>query len=213
MTPSPWHDQVRFDPSGLVPVVTQDARTGGVLMLAWANAEALESTLRTGQAHYFSRSRQTLWHKGSTSGNVQRLVEMRVDCDGDSVLYRVHPEGPSCHTGAVSCFMTVVTNGEAAACTTPPAGHTLDHLSHTIADRARTAPEGSWTATLLAGGPPLAARKTGEEAVEVMVAALSESSERLESEAADLLYHLLVLLQTRDVPLSRVYAALDSRMT
>jgi phosphoribosyl-ATP pyrophosphohydrolase/phosphoribosyl-AMP cyclohydrolase len=213
MIPTPWQDQVRFDPSGLVPVVAQDARTGGVLMLAWANADALESTLRTGQAHYFSRSRNALWHKGSTSGNVQHLVEMRLDCDGDSILYRVHPEGPSCHTGAASCFMTVVTNGEAAPCTVPPAGHTLERLSQTITDRARTAPEGSWTATLLSGGPPLAARKTGEEAVEVMVAALTESSERLESEAADLLYHLLVLLQTRDVTLSRVYAALDSRMT
>ena len=182
-------------------------------MVAWANAEALESTVRTGQAHYFSRSRNTLWHKGATSGNVQHLVDVRLDCDGDSVLYRVHPAGPSCHTGAPSCFMTEVTLEKAIPCTEAPPGHTLDHLTQTIADRARTAPAGSWTATLLHGGAPLAARKTGEEAVEVMVAALTESSERLESEAADLLYHLLVLLKTRDVPLSRVYAALDSRMT
>lgn len=213
MTPAQWREHVRFDPSGLVPVVTQDARTGGVLMVAWANAEALESTLRTRQAHYYSRSRSTLWHKGATSGNVQHLVEVRLDCDGDSLLYRVHPEGPTCHTGTPSCFMTEVTIDDAVACTVPPAGHTLDRLSRTIADRARTAPEESWTATLLKGGPPLAARKTGEEAVEVMVAALTESPERLESEAADLLYHLLVLLQTRGIGLSRVYAALDSRMT
>ncbi len=213
MTPPPWLEHVRFDPAGLVPVVAQDARTGGVLMVAWANAEALESTIRTGQAHYFSRSRDTLWHKGATSGNVQHLVEARLDCDGDSVLYRVHPEGPSCHTGARSCFMTEVTIERAVPCTDPPAGHTLDHLSQTIADRARTMPEGSWTATLLEGGSPLAARKTGEEAVEVIMAALTESPERLESEAAGLLYHLLVLLRTRDVTLSSVYAALDSRMT
>jgi phosphoribosyl-AMP cyclohydrolase / phosphoribosyl-ATP pyrophosphohydrolase len=200
---------IRFGADGLVPVVTQESRSGDILMLAYANRDALDRTLSTGLAHYFSRSRGTLWQKGETSGHVQRVVEIRVDCDGDAVLYRAHQEGPACHRGTRSCFETVISGaGEPMA---DPGGHVLSRLASRIAERAATKPEASYTAQLLADGLGRISRKVGEEAVEVVVAAHTEDDGRLASEAADLLYHLLVLLQARSVPLDAVWQELEKR--
>jgi phosphoribosyl-ATP pyrophosphohydrolase/phosphoribosyl-AMP cyclohydrolase len=206
-----WLAAVRFGPDGLVPVVAQDSRNGDVLMLAWANREALARTGETGQAHYWSRSRQALWQKGETSGHGQRVAEMRLDCDADTVLYRVEQTGPACHTGERSCFFTVVRPDGTAARDAQPAGHLLTRLAATIARRAETRPAGSYTARLLEEGTARISQKVGEEAVEVVVAANAQGPDRLAEEAADLLYHLLVLLQARAVPLDDVLRALEER--
>ena len=206
---------VRFGADGLVPVVTQESRSGDILMVAFANQDALDRTLSTGLAHYFSRSRGALWQKGETSGHVQRVTEVRLDCDGDTLLYRVEQAGPACHTGTRTCFSTVLgrSGGQAdgAKSEEDPGGHLLSRLAATIAQRAAERPQGSYTAELLAQGVGKASQKVGEEAVEVVVAANSEDDERLASEAADLLYHLLVLLQARDVPLDAVLKELERR--
>ncbi|HEX7338265.1 MAG TPA: bifunctional phosphoribosyl-AMP cyclohydrolase/phosphoribosyl-ATP diphosphatase HisIE [Gemmatimonadales bacterium] len=207
---------VRFGADGLVPVVTQESRSGDILMVAFANQDALDRTLSTGLAHYFSRSRGTLWQKGETSGHVQRVTEVRLDCDGDTLLYRVEQTGPACHTGTRTCFSTVLggaagQRGGDSVVAEDPGGHLLSRLAATIARRAAERPTGSYTAELLAQGVGKASQKVGEEAVEVVVAAHSEDDERLASEAADLLYHLLVLLQARDVPLDAVLRELERR--
>jgi phosphoribosyl-AMP cyclohydrolase / phosphoribosyl-ATP pyrophosphohydrolase len=207
---------VKFGADGLVPVVTQESRSGDVLMVAFANRDALDRTLSTGLAHYFSRSRGVLWQKGETSGHVQHVTEVRLDCDGDAVLYRVEQTGPACHTGARTCFSTVISGavgprGSEGVTQEDPGGHLLSRLARTIAQRAADQPKGSYTAELLAQGVGKASQKLGEEAVEVVVAANSEDDERLASEAADLLYHLLVLLQARGVPLDAVWRELGSR--
>ena len=207
---------VKFGADGLVPVVTQESRSGDVLMVAYANREALERTLSTGLAHYFSRSRGRLWQKGETSAHIQRIIEVRLDCDADAVLYRVEQTGAACHTGTRTCFSTVVSGeagkrGSGAGTEEDPGGHVLSRLAHTVADRAKTKPSSSYTAQLLASGIGKISQKVGEEAVEIVVAANSEDDERLASEAADLLYHLLVLLQARGVPLDAVWRELESR--
>jgi phosphoribosyl-ATP pyrophosphohydrolase/phosphoribosyl-AMP cyclohydrolase len=208
---------VKFGADGLVPVVTQESRSGDVLMVAYANREALDRTLSTGLAHYFSRSRGRLWQKGETSEHVQRITEVRLDCDGDAVLYRVEQTGPACHTGRRTCFSTVVwrtggqTDGTAAEVEEDPGGHVLSRLVRVIASRAAERPDGSYTTRLLNGGVGKISQKVGEEAVEVVVAANSEDDERLASEAADLLYHLVVLLQARGVPLDAVLQELEER--
>jgi len=206
---------VRFGADGLVPVVTQESRSGDVLMVAFANRDALDRTLTTGLAHYYSRSRGVLWQKGETSAHVQRVVEVRLDCDGDTLLYRVEQTGPACHTGTRTCFSTVIGRtggqGDGDSAEEDPGGHVLSRLARTIASRAAENPRGSYTAELLAGGVGKASQKVGEEAVEVVVAANSEDDERLASEAADLLYHLLVLLQARGIPLDVVLRELEQR--
>ncbi len=211
MTPAAWLDTLRFDASGLLPVVAQDARTGDVLMLAWASREALERTAATGDAYYWSRSRQLLWRKGDTSGHSQRIVELRVDCDGDAVLYRVDQQGPACHTGTPTCFARHLTDAGTIVPGDDPGGHLLTRLARIIADRQRERPAGSYTTSLFERGLPKISQKVGEEAVETIVAAHAESGERLASEAADLLYHLLVLLQVREVPFDAVLAELAKR--
>ena len=206
-------DHVRFDDNGLVPVVAQDTNTGEVLTLAYANGEAVEKTLATGEAHYYSRSRAELWRKGETSGNTQRVVEVRLDCDGDALLYRVEPRGPACHTGARTCFFTTLAGegvGVAAKKSEDAAfGATVERLAGTIAQRHREMPEGSYTADLIRRGPERVAQKVGEEAVEVVIAALRE--ERLAEETADLVYHLLVLLEERGVGIEEVAGILSDR--
>ena len=189
---------MHFGDDGLVPVVAQSALSGEVLMVAYADRQALERTRETGQAHYHSRSRGVLWKKGETSGHHQVVEDVRVDCDGDAVLYVVRQHGPACHTGAPTCF------GE-------PTGAILTRLARTIADRGRTRPTGSYTARLLDEGVGRIAQKLGEEAVETVVAATSEDAARLTSEAADLFYHLLVLLEAKDLPLDRVFEELAQR--
>lgn len=206
-----WLERVQFNPEGLVPVVAQDRQSGNLLMLGWANREALSRTLESGQAHYYSRSRQTLWRKGESSGNTQQVVEIRLDCDADTVLYRVDQQGPACHTGSPTCFSTVVRPDGSTAQGADPGGHLLTRLATRIAARAVERPQGSYTVTLLDHGVAKVSQKVGEEAVEVVVAANAEDAARLASESADLLYHLLVLLQVRGVALADVLRALEAR--
>jgi phosphoribosyl-AMP cyclohydrolase / phosphoribosyl-ATP pyrophosphohydrolase len=194
---------IAFDENGLAPCVVQDWRTGEVLTLAFVNDEALRRTRETGEMHFFSRSRGELWHKGETSGNVQRVRELRVDCDGDALLALVEPAGPACHTGARTCFH----NGELE----PPAPHeALPGLERTIARRRESAPEGSYTAELLAD-PPRIGDKVREEAAEVATAASGEPDERVAEEAADVLYHLAVLLASRGLALGDAFEVLNGR--
>jgi phosphoribosyl-ATP pyrophosphohydrolase/phosphoribosyl-AMP cyclohydrolase len=190
-----------FDANGLVPVVAQDRASGDVLMLAWANAEAVAKTAETGLAHFWSRSRKTLWRKGETSGHTLRVVEARADCDKDALLLVVEPEGPACHTGTRSCF------GD----TTPTAAGMLEELARVVRQRAQEPSEASYTARLLAKGPGQVLKKIGEEATEVVLAASGESDERLAAESADLLFHLLVALEQRGVPLASVMDELRRR--
>ena len=207
-------ERVRFDANGLVPVVAQDAATGEVLTLAYANQEAVERTLKEGEAHYYSRSRGELWRKGETSGNTQRVVEVRLDCDGDALLYRVEPRGPACHTGERTCFhATLAGEGVGVAVGAEPEadglGSMIEQLAATISERHAEMPEDSYTANLIRRGAPRLSQKVGEEAVEVVIAALRQ--ERLAEETADLLYHLLVLLEERDVPTQEVGRVLRER--
>lgn len=211
MTRDQWLDSVRFGGDGLVPVLAQDRRSGNVLMLAWANREALGLTLSSGQAHYYSRSRQAPWRKGETSGHEQRVTEIRLDCDGDAILYRVDQVGPACHTGQPTCFSTAIRPDGSSVAGPDPGGHLLTRLATTIAARAAERPADSYTVKLLDRGIAKVSQKVGEEAVEVVVAANAEDAARLASESADLLYHLLVLLRARGVELDDVLRALEAR--
>ncbi len=194
---------ISYDERGLVPCVVQDWRTGEVLTLAYMNAEALRLTRETGEVHFFSRSRQELWHKGATSGNTLSVKAIRYDCDGDALLALVEPAGPACHTGERTCFH----RGEL----TPPAPHeVLPGLERTIASRAVERPDGSYTASLLAR-PGSAGEKVEEEAEEVARAAREESDERVAEEAADVIYHLAVLLRGRGLTLADAERVLDGR--
>ncbi len=195
--------EIAYDERGLVPCIVQDWRTGEVLTLAYMNAEALRRTRETGETHFYSRSRQTLWHKGETSGNTQTVKAIRYDCDADALLALVEPTGPACHTGERSCFH----RGDL----TPAAPHeSLPILERTIADRAATRPEGSYTAKLL-DDPQHVGAKVQEEAEEVARAAREESDERVAEEAADVIYHLAVLLRGRGLSLADAEQVLDGR--
>jgi phosphoribosyl-ATP pyrophosphohydrolase/phosphoribosyl-AMP cyclohydrolase len=196
-------DAIAFDERGLVPCIVQDWRTGEVLTLAYMNREALERTQSSGQTWFWSRSRGELWHKGETSGNVQAVRELRYDCDADTVLALVEPSGPACHTGERSCFH----NGDLE-----PAPHeALPALERTIAERAASPDlETSYTAALLAD-PPRIGAKVQEEAEEVVRAAREESDERVRSEAADVLYHLDVLLAARGLSIADAFEELNGR--
>ena len=195
--------EIAYDERGLVPVVVQDWRTGEVLTLAYANAEAVARTRETGELHLWSRSRNELWHKGATSGNTQRVRALRLDCDGDAVLALVEPAGPACHTGERTCFH----NGELE----PLAPHeALPELERTLADRAAKRPAGSYTVELL-DDPPRIGAKVQEEAEEVSRAAREESDDRVDEEAADVLYHLTVLLHSRGRALTDAETVLNGR--
>jgi phosphoribosyl-AMP cyclohydrolase / phosphoribosyl-ATP pyrophosphohydrolase len=194
-------DALAYDAAGLIPVVVQDAASGDVLMVAYANREALDLTARTGLAHFWSRSRGALWRKGETSGNEMRVREVRVDCDRDALLMVVDPAGPACHTGTRTCF------GD----DTPTSAGIMAELGRVIASRASASPDSSYTARLLAKGPDHVLKKIGEEATEVVLAAKSESDERLAEEAADLLYHLTVAMAQRRVPFARALEVLRAR--
>ena len=206
-------ENIRFDENGLVPVVAQDANTSEVLTLAYANREAVEKTLESGEAHYYSRSRDELWRKGATSGNTQRVAEVRLDCDLDALLYRVEPQGPACHTGGRSCFFTTLAGERVgvsvAAGGEESFGEMIEHLAATISERHQEMPDESYTAGLLRRGTGRISQKVGEEAVEVVVAALQD--DRLAEETADLMYHLLVLLEERGVGIEDVARVLRER--
>jgi phosphoribosyl-ATP pyrophosphohydrolase/phosphoribosyl-AMP cyclohydrolase len=195
--------EIAFDERGLVPCVVQDWRSGEVLTLAYMNAEALASTRDTGEMHFFSRSRQELWHKGATSGNIQALKAIRYDCDGDALLALVDPAGPACHTGERSCFH----HGQLeplAPC------ESLPTLERTISARVALRPAGSYTTSLL-DDPVLVGAKVREEAEEVARAAREESDQRVAEEAADVIYHLAVLLAGRGLSLADAERVLDDR--
>jgi phosphoribosyl-ATP pyrophosphohydrolase/phosphoribosyl-AMP cyclohydrolase len=197
--------EIAFDERGLVPCIIQDWCSGEVLMLAYMNAEALRLTRETREMHFFSRSRQELWHKGATSGNTQAMREIRYDCDGDALIALVEPAGPACHTGERTCFH----RGQL----TPAAPHeALPALERTIEQRARARPEGSYPAELLAD-PARIGAKVQEEAEEVARAARDESDERVSEEAADVIYHLAVLLRGRGLSLADAERVLDGRRT
>ena len=195
--------EIKYDEHGLVPCVVQDWNSGEVLTLAYVNQEALERTRATGQMHFFSRSRQELWVKGATSGNTMAVREIRYDCDGDALLALVEPAGPACHTGERTCFHA----GELE----PPAPHeVLPGLERTIVQRSLERPDGSYTVKLL-DDPQLSGAKVTEEADEVVRAADTESDQRVAEEAADVIYHLLVLLRARGLGLADAERVLDGR--
>ncbi|HEX2766938.1 MAG TPA: bifunctional phosphoribosyl-AMP cyclohydrolase/phosphoribosyl-ATP diphosphatase HisIE [Candidatus Limnocylindria bacterium] len=189
----------------LLPVVVTDASDGALLTLAWANAEAVAATERTGEAHFWSRSRDELWRKGATSGNTMAVVGMAVDCDADAIHYRVRPAGPACHTGSRSCFDGADAPADADA------GFDLAALARVIRERRSADPSESYTARLLAGGPRRPAEKVTEEAGELSAAALAGTDEEVIAEAADVLYHALVLLEARGLSLDAVQAELARR--
>ena len=195
--------EIAFDERGLVPCVVQDWRTGEVLTLAYMNAQSLRRTRETGEMHFFSRSRQELWHKGETSGNTQAVRAIRYDCDADALLALVEPAGPACHTGERTCFHRGDLDAGAPY-------ETLPSLERTIAERAQTRPDGSYTTELLAD-PELARAKVQEEAEEVARASAEESDDRLAEEAADLIYHLAVVLRERGLSLADAERVLDGR--
>ena len=197
--PSP---ELRFDDRGLVPCVIQDWRSGEVLTLAYMNEEALRLSRETGELHLFSRSRNELWHKGATSGNTQAVKALRVDCDNDAVLALVEPAGPACHTGERTCFFS-------GDLTTAP-HEALPGLERTLSDRSANPREGSYTNQLLAN-PPFIGEKVQEEAEEVARAAREETDERVANEAADVLYHLTVLLHSRGLTLKDAEEVLIDR--
>ena len=203
----PEEQAIQFDERGLVPCVAQDWTTGEVLTLAYMSVESLALTRETGEVHFWSRSREEIWRKGETSGNVLRLRQLRYDCDADAIVALVEPSGPACHTGARSCFhRTLNHDGEPV----PAAHEALAVLERTLADRQRERPDDSYTVELL-DDPERIGAKVREEADEVAQAATGESDERVAEEAADVVYHLAVLLRSRDVPFARVLDTLNDR--
>ena len=205
---------VTFDGAGLVPVIAQDARSGVIRMVAWANREALSSTLATGAAHFWSRSRKAIWRKGESSGHTLAVREIRIDCDGDAVLYLVDAEGPSCHTGATSCFFRRVdAEGALATDDGPPEApaHMLPRVAEVIATRRRERPEKSYVVSLLDAGLPKINAKIEEEARELVEALPAGDAAHTAHEAADLFFHALVGLEAAGVPLDAVFGELRRR--
>lgn len=198
-------DLVRFDSTGLVPVVVQDCESGEVLMVAWANREALEETERSGELTLFSRSRNRLWKKGETSGNTMRVVEMKIDCDGDTLLALAEPAGPACHTGQRTCFYRSLWGESGTFCTF------WGRLWRCLLERRHAPAEESYTARLLQEGSSRIAQKVGEEGVETALAVALKDREGTRYEAADLLYHLLVALISLDLKPTDILGELSKR--
>lgn len=200
---------MKFDSQGLIPAIVQHARSGEVLMLGYMNQEALRITTETQHVTFWSRSRQSLWTKGESSGNTLRLIEIRQDCDGDALLVLAEPAGPTCHTGANSCFFQGLDGSERSE--RVPPGTILTQISDVIAQRAAELPEGSYTTKLLTGGVDRIGKKIGEEAAEVIIAAKNASAEELTWEVTDLLYHTMVLLAQQHVSLEDIWRELRRR--
>ncbi len=197
---------IRFDDNGLVPAIVQDARTKEVLTLAYMNEESLEKTKQTGETWFYSRSRQELWHKGATSGNTQRVMSITADCDQDALVVSVIPNGPACHTGARSCFNETVVENEKVASV-----EAITRLEQVIKTRFVEKPEGAYTTYLFEKGVDKIGKKIGEEATEVVIAAKNNDAEELSMEAADLIYHLMVMLENQKVPFANVLEILEQR--
>lgn len=197
---------VKYDENGLVPVILQDATTKQVLTLAYANEEAVKRTIDTKETWLYSRSRKELWNKGATSGNTQRVQSVQIDCDGDSLIYEVIPNGPACHTGETSCFHETLAGERTAS-----ASDMITELSALIKQRETDMPEGAYTTYLFEEGVDKICKKVGEEAAEVIIAAKNRDARELATESADLLYHLLVLLQEQKVDFKEVTGVLEER--
>jgi phosphoribosyl-ATP pyrophosphohydrolase/phosphoribosyl-AMP cyclohydrolase len=198
-------DALKYDEHGLVPAVVQEAETGEVLMVAWMDRDAVAATLATGLTHFWSRSRQAPWRKGETSGHSQHVRGVYADCDADTLLVQVHQDGVACHTGSRTCFFTALQGPGAAA-------GMLDRIEQIVASRKTAAPAGSYVAALLGKGEAAVCRKIGEEAVEVVTAALGgEGDRRVIEEVADLWFHTMVLLGQRSIPLRDVLEELARR--
>jgi len=193
-------NEAKFNSDGLIPAVVQDARTREVLMVAYMNRESLRLSIAQGETVFYSRSRKELWHKGATSGNTQRILRMSLDCDNDTILVEVEPRGPACHTGTYSCFG--VEAGFAG---------TLQQLYDLITTRKETRPDGSYTTKLFDQGIDKIVKKLGEEAVETVIAAKNDSTQRIVEETSDLLYHLLVTLVEKGVTLEEIQDELAKR--
>jgi phosphoribosyl-ATP pyrophosphohydrolase/phosphoribosyl-AMP cyclohydrolase len=196
-------DDLKFDTAGLIPVCVVDARSSELLTLAYANRDAIERTIATGATHLWSRSRQCLWRKGEESGNTQRVVAIVADCDGDALEYRVIPNGPACHTGADSCFHTAVFSTDENE-RSGAFGRALHSLEGTIESRRSADPEKSYVARLLSGGVDRIGKKIGEEATELVIAAKNKARDEIVWEAADLIFHTLVLLAEEGITLDEV---------
>ncbi len=209
-------EDLSFDEQGLIPVVVQDASTRQVLTLAYMNAESLNRTLETHETWFWSRSRSCLWHKGESSGNTQRVVDVLVDCDGDALTLLVAPHGPACHTGAQSCFHNDIGYDgsiEMGAGTEPTLGDVLKDLYGVVESRKRERPDDSYTTYLFDHGLDKILKKVGEETAETIIAAKNEDRDALVKESSDLLYHLIVLFVERDLSLEQVSDELRARST
>jgi phosphoribosyl-ATP pyrophosphohydrolase/phosphoribosyl-AMP cyclohydrolase len=208
-------DEINFDERGLIPVIVQDSNTRQVLTLAYMNAESLKRTLETSETWFWSRSRSSLWHKGETSGHTQRVVDILVDCDNDSLTILVKPNGPACHTGEQSCFHNALQEAddspERIAHEEPDLGDVLNDLYALVESRKRDRPEGSYTTYLFDQGLDKILKKVGEESSETIIAAKNQDSEALAREASDLLYHLIVLMVERGLTLEEIRDELVSR--
>ncbi|MFY4774959.1 bifunctional phosphoribosyl-AMP cyclohydrolase/phosphoribosyl-ATP diphosphatase HisIE [Metabacillus sp. RGM 3146] len=202
-------EEIKFDEKGLVPAIIQDAISKEVLTLAYMNKEAFEKTLESGETWLYSRSRQELWHKGGTSGNTQAVKEVRYDCDQDAVLLLVEPAGPACHTGAYSCFSEK--GKENSFSKNTDRFSILNTLEKVIAEREAEMPEGAYTTYLFSEGVDKILKKVGEEAAEVIIASKNRSHEELKWEAADLLFHLMVLLREQKLPFDQILQVLEER--
>ena len=205
---SGWIKEINFDEKGLVPAIAQSADTGVVLMQAFMNEEAIRQTVETGFAHYYSRRRQKLWMKGEESGNTQKVVEFALDCDRDCVLLKVHQLGPACHTGEYSCFFNDILKMEDSD---TESGEILEELYAIVCDRKANPKEGSYTTYLFEKGLDKILKKVGEETAEVIIASKNEGTAELRYEAADLLYHLTVLLCEKGLTPGEVFAELKAR--
>jgi phosphoribosyl-AMP cyclohydrolase / phosphoribosyl-ATP pyrophosphohydrolase len=205
-------DDLTWDAQGLIPAVVQDTESGQVLMVAWMSRDALEATRRSGLTHFWSRSRQALWRKGETSGHAQHVDGIYADCDRDTLLVQVHQDGVACHTGARSCFFTRLDEAERQPASAGAGPAMLEVLERVLESRKAAPPAGSYVASLFQKGQPQICRKIGEEAAEVMTAALGgEGDGRVVSEVADLWFHTMVLLSARGIPLRRVFEELAAR--
>jgi phosphoribosyl-ATP pyrophosphohydrolase/phosphoribosyl-AMP cyclohydrolase len=211
---SQWVDQIKWSADGLVPAVVQDALSKEVLMLAYMNEESLRKSLESGQTWFWSRSRNELWNKGATSGHTQQIVSLHYDCDGDTLLVKVQQNGPACHTGAYSCFYR---EGAGAAEKSTASQQEedrfgpLSRLEATIAQRDAERPEGAYTTYLFEKGVDKILKKVGEETAEVIIAAKNRDQEELRAEAADLIFHLMVLLREQGIPFDGVLQELEFR--
>jgi len=204
-------ENLKFAADGLIPAVVQDASTREVLTVAYMNKDSLAKSLETRETWFYSRSRQELWHKGATSGNTQKIVEIKYDCDGDALVVLVDPAGPACHTGAISCFAESLISEKFTEKTVLTDFAVMLELEKTIREREQDMPEGAYTTYLFEKGVDKILKKVGEEAAEVIIAAKNRDPEELKWEAADLLYHLLVLMQEQKLPLKEVLGVLNKR--